>query len=73
VRKIPYFGLKVNQIIGSVGYGDKQVEIPDKGNEIILNLMRRCLNKDKTKRPSFKEIVKILENSERQRKSKNSL
>jgi tRNA A-37 threonylcarbamoyl transferase component Bud32 len=67
-RKIPYFGLKVNQIVGSVGYGENQVQIPEKGNPIISNLIQKCLNKDRGKRPDFKTIVHYLENSDKQLK-----
>ena len=72
-RKIPYWGMKVTQIVGSVGYGDKQVEIPEKGNKVILELMKRCLSKDRKARPSFEDITEYLKSSEKQKKCKNIL
>jgi hypothetical protein len=59
----------VVQIVGSVGYGDKQVEIPEKGNEIVLKLMRKCLHKNRKERPVFKWICEYLDNAEREKKS----
>jgi serine/threonine protein kinase len=64
-NKIPYIGLKVTQIVGSVGYGDKQVEIPEKGNKTLIEIMKLCLNKDRTKRPDFQSIVEMMDNSEK--------
>lgn len=69
--KIPYIGLKVTQIVGSVGYGDKQIEIPEKGNKVIIDIMKLCLNKDRKKRPDFQSIVEFLDNSEKVKKGKN--
>jgi len=69
VRKVPYYGLKINQIVGSVGYGDKQVPIPETGNEIMRILMKKCLNKDRKKRPSFKQIADFLKESDKHRKT----
>ena len=71
VRKVPYFGLKVNQIVGSVGYGEKQVPIPESGNEIINTLMKKCLLKNRNERPTFKDIAEFLKDTDRHRKSKS--
>jgi len=70
VKKVPYFGLKINQIVGSVGYGDNQVQIPEQGNEIILTLMKKCLNKDRKARPNFKTIAEYLKHTDKHRKCK---
>lgn len=70
-RKIPYFGLKVLQIVGSVGFGDNQVKIPEKGNEVILDLIRKCLHKDRKSRPLFSAIVEFLESSNNSTKKRN--
>lgn len=67
-NKIPYMGLKVTQIVGSVGYGDKQVAIPEEGNKDIIEIMKMCLNKDRTKRPDFQSIVEYLDNSDKVKK-----
>ena len=52
-RKIPYIELSKAQIIGAVGYGDKQVPIPTEGNPLVIEIMKKCLNKDRKKRPTF--------------------
>eukprot|EP01016_Furgasonia_blochmanni_P055530 TRINITY_DN9313_c0_g1_i1.p1 TRINITY_DN9313_c0_g1~~TRINITY_DN9313_c0_g1_i1.p1 ORF type:complete len:474 (-),score=40.80 TRINITY_DN9313_c0_g1_i1:300-1661(-) len=57
VRKLPYEGMSVMQIVGAVGYTDYQVEIPQKGNKVLLKILRACLNKDKTMRPTFPQIL----------------
>jgi serine/threonine protein kinase len=51
--RIPYEGLSITQILGSVGYGDGQVEIPQVGNYTLLKLMQTCLYKETSKRPTF--------------------
>ena len=43
-NKIPYEGLSQTQILGQVGYGKEQVEIPDEGSMVILKLIKLCLN-----------------------------
>ena len=56
--EIPYKGLSVQQIIGTVGFDDSfMIDIPKKGNQLILKLIRKCLNRDPLKRPKFTEIV----------------
>lgn len=62
VRQIPYFGMRPFQILGAVGYGEKQVKIPDSGSPLIIKLINKCLSKTRTNRPLFPEIVKLLEN-----------
>eukprot|EP01016_Furgasonia_blochmanni_P008959 TRINITY_DN13705_c0_g1_i4.p1 TRINITY_DN13705_c0_g1~~TRINITY_DN13705_c0_g1_i4.p1 ORF type:complete len:306 (-),score=44.42 TRINITY_DN13705_c0_g1_i4:372-1289(-) len=59
--EIPYKGLSVWQIIALVGYEGKIVDIPKKGNPVILDLIKRCLNYDRTKRPTFKQILDSLQ------------
>ena len=45
--KVPYDKLSVTQIIGSVGYDNGQVEIPETSeHSTILELVKQCLNKD---------------------------
>lgn len=68
-RKVPYFKLRLNQIIGPVGYGDKQVDIPTQGNEVLINLMKHCLKKDKKQRPTFDEIKNYLMKHQKEKKS----
>ena len=55
--------------MGAVGYGDKQVTIPETRNEVMRILMKKCLNKDRTKRPNFKQIAEFLKESDKHRKS----
>ncbi len=58
---IPYYNTPINDIISLVGYQRKQVALPTKGNSIILSIMKNCLNLDKKKRPTFKQIVEQLQ------------
>jgi len=61
--KIPHEGMSMAQIIGYVGYGKKSVEIPTsiEGNPIILEIVKQCLQYDRQKRPSFAEILRMLD------------
>ena len=68
--KVPYFSMSVQQIVGSVGYGDNQVSIPENGNQIIINVMIRCLSKQRKERPSFKEIISMIIDDKKQKNSK---
>ena len=71
--KVPYFSMSVQQIVGSVGYGDDQVTIPESGNQIIINVMIRCLSKQRKERPSFKEIISMIIDDKKQKNSKFNL
>lgn len=59
--EIPYFGMNVNEIILNVGWEKKQVDIPIKGNQTIIQIMKMCFNYERDKRPTFKEILNILQ------------
>eukprot|EP01016_Furgasonia_blochmanni_P029901 TRINITY_DN3127_c0_g1_i1.p1 TRINITY_DN3127_c0_g1~~TRINITY_DN3127_c0_g1_i1.p1 ORF type:complete len:881 (+),score=200.72 TRINITY_DN3127_c0_g1_i1:144-2786(+) len=67
---VPYKGYSVWQIIASVGYDNKQVEIPKKGNKLILEIIRLCLNYEREKRPTFKQILEMLQNRNKEQDSK---
>jgi hypothetical protein len=53
--------MKPFQILGSVGYGTKQVKMPETGGDLIISIIKMCLVKERTKRPLFPEIVFMLE------------
>jgi hypothetical protein len=55
-------GLSRQEIIDTVGHQGKQVNLPTKGNYTILSMVRSCLNLRKEERPTFKEILNILQN-----------
>jgi len=59
--EIPYYQTPISEIIATVGYEGKQVNLPSKGNSIILSIMKNCLNLDKHQRPTFKQIVDQLQ------------
>jgi hypothetical protein len=45
-KKIPYHGMSLVQIIGTVGYDESHtLEFPKKGNPYLLNLLKDCLNR----------------------------
>lgn len=45
--KIPYQGLSLAQIIGTVGYDENHsLEMPDKGNPYLVRLIKDCLNRN---------------------------
>lgn len=71
VGEIPYNGLSVPQIIGSVGYDVLQVPLPKNGNSMILKIMERSLNRERNKRPRFNEIVETLQNKNRGKENKS--
>lgn len=59
------------QIVGSVGFDeDHQVEVPDEGIPLIIKIIKICLNRDRTKRPSFCKIVEMLHVSNRTKEKK---
>jgi serine/threonine protein kinase len=69
--EVPYNGLSVPQIIGSVGYDNLQVPLPIQGNSMILSILERSLDRDRRKRPTFAHIVEILQNKNRGKENKS--
>jgi len=55
--EIPYCNMPISDIIATVGYDGKQVNLPTKGNPVILAIMKSCLELDIHARPTFKQIV----------------
>lgn len=55
--EIPYHKVPISDIIATVGYEGKQINMPTKGNPLIVSIMKSCLSLDKTARPTFKQIV----------------
>ena len=56
-EKIPYEGLSENQIVGLVGYDQNHhLEYPEEGSELLIDIMKECLNREQESRPSFIEI-----------------
>lgn len=67
-EKIPYEGLLEAQIIGLVGYDEEHtLPVPEEGDEFIIELMQKCLNRDKDARPTFIQIQEEIE-KERERR-----
>ena len=59
-RKVPYGqDITLTQIAIEIATGN--MNLPDIKNERLNQLMRFCLNVDADKRPTFKEICKMLE------------
>ena len=69
--EVPYNGLSVPQIIGSVGYDNLQVPLPKQGNSMILKILERCLDRERAKRPTFSQLVEILQNKNRGKENKS--
>lgn len=61
-KKVPYYGMTPNQIIGQVSDFKKIVDIPNSGNYSLRKLIRYCLAYNPQDRPSFDIIIKYLEN-----------
>ena len=59
-KQIPHYGLSFAQIQGYVAYHKKSVEIPKKGNPVVLNVIRQCLQYEREDRPNFAEICEML-------------
>ena len=55
--EIPYCNMPISDIIATVGYDGKQINLPTKGNAVILSIMKNCLDLDRDNRPTFKQIV----------------
>ena len=56
-QKIPFDGLSEQQIIGLVLHDqENHLEPPTAGNEILIDIMEKCLQKTPKDRPSFMEI-----------------
>lgn len=70
-RETPFKGFSITQIIGAVGFDNYQLPRPEKGNPLILQIMEKCLNRIRTKRPSFKMIVESLQNRNREKEKKS--
>ena len=70
--EIPYHRMPVSDIVVNVGYEGKQIQIPVKGNQLILSLVRKCLDMEMKNRPTFREILEILQqkSKDNQKKSK---
>ena len=72
-REVPYAKLSGPQIIGSVGYADKQVLVPQKGNPLILKIMRWCLAKDRTRRPKTSQVLEALTDDNNKQEKQSEL
>ncbi len=70
--EVPYNGLSVPQIIGSVGYDNLQVPLPKQGNGLILKIIERSLDRDRKKRPMFNQIVEFIQNNNRGKENKSN-
>ena len=59
-EEIPYEGLSETQITGLIGYDEKHcLHHPPEGcSGFIVNIMKKCLNRDPRKRPTFIQIQK---------------
>lgn len=60
-QEIPYYGLNAYQIYNLVVQDKRIVDIPIEGNEILIELIKKCLEYEPANRPTFKEIVAILD------------
>eukprot|EP00357_Protocruzia_adherens_P032606 CAMPEP_0114995068 /NCGR_PEP_ID=MMETSP0216-20121206/13508_1 /TAXON_ID=223996 /ORGANISM="Protocruzia adherens, Strain Boccale" /LENGTH=567 /DNA_ID=CAMNT_0002359037 /DNA_START=333 /DNA_END=2036 /DNA_ORIENTATION=- len=63
-EKVPNSGLSLMQIVGLVGYVEKDLELSCHVRRDFATLIKRCLTRDPTKRPTFKEIHVELERLE---------
>ncbi|CAK71557.1 unnamed protein product (macronuclear) [Paramecium tetraurelia] len=65
--KIPYENLSITQIIGTVGWGHTQVEIPQFSNPPILAILAKdCLKREPSQRPTFAKILEKIQESQKQ-------
>ncbi|CAD8153765.1 unnamed protein product [Paramecium octaurelia] len=66
--KMPYENLSVTQILGTVGWGHTQVEIPQSSNPPILAILAKdCLKRDPSQRPTFAKILERIQDSQKQK------
>lgn len=59
--RIPWSDLNSIQVIARVGFKNQQLPRPDHPNEVLINLMESCMDHDPSKRPTFGEILTILD------------
>ena len=57
----PYAGLDQQQIVAQVLVNDARPEIPDGAPQPYVDLMRRCWDRSPDVRPTFDQIIKILQ------------
>ena len=49
--------------MGLVGYDESHhLDDPEEGSEFLIHIMKKCLNRDQEKRPSFIELQNDFEN-----------
>jgi serine/threonine protein kinase len=57
-NEIPYRGMQVNHIVGTVGFDqDHELPNPARGSQFLIDLMRLCLSRECSRRPAFHEII----------------
>ena len=59
--EIPYYGINPYKLISLVADSKIKVVIPEDGHILIKKLIERCLDYDRTKRPTLDKIVSELE------------
>lgn len=59
----PWENMHPMQVVGAVGFQQKQLLWPDKGSgeQFLVDLAKRCMSPDPRERPSFVEILESLE------------
>ena len=68
-KEIPYVGIPILKIINSVGYENYSIQIPKKGQALLIELVDMCLNRNRNKRPTFKRILEKLQERRKHKKS----
>lgn len=65
--RIPYKDYSTAQIIGMVGNDENHhISIPHHPNKRLLDIFMRCTERDPALRPSFKEVVREVEEVEKE-------
>lgn len=59
---IPWEDLNPMQVVGAVGFRGKKLYVPESGDAVLINLFQACCQRNPKDRPSFMDILEVLEN-----------
>lgn len=58
---LPWEDLRPMQVVGAVGFQGRQLPLPKEGDPLLLHLHEICCNPLSSCRPTFKEVLEMLE------------
>eukprot|EP00236_Picocystis_salinarum_P002223 CAMPEP_0183824094 /NCGR_PEP_ID=MMETSP0807_2-20130328/400_1 /TAXON_ID=88271 /ORGANISM="Picocystis salinarum, Strain CCMP1897" /LENGTH=485 /DNA_ID=CAMNT_0026069005 /DNA_START=152 /DNA_END=1609 /DNA_ORIENTATION=- len=58
---LPWEELRPMQVVGAVGFQGRQLPVPEEGDPLLLHLHEVCCSPSSRCRPTFKEVLEMLE------------